>query len=96
MRKYDLQRNRTILHRNHKDRNHKEEPVARKKKESLEELFVQLEDVMNEMEQDNVPLEQSFELYHKGMQLLGQCSERIDEVEKKILVLDENGETHEF
>ena len=30
------------------------------------------------------------------MNLLKQCSQAIDEVEKKVLVLDENGETHEF
>ena len=48
------------------------------------------------MEKEDVSLEKSFELYSRGMALLGQCSKAIDEVEKKVLVLDENGETHEF
>ena len=30
------------------------------------------------------------------MTLLKKCNKAIDEVEKKVLVLDENGETHEF
>ena len=30
------------------------------------------------------------------MTLLRDCTRMIDEVEKKVLVLDENGETHEF
>lgn len=63
---------------------------------SLEELFVQLEDVIRKMEGEDVSLEDSFQLYHRGMDTLKQCSERIDEVEKKMLILDEEGGTHEF
>ncbi len=63
---------------------------------SLEELFARLEDTIHRMEEDEVSLEDSFALYHRGMDNLRMCSERIDEVEKKMLVLDEEGETHEF
>lgn len=62
----------------------------------LEEMFERLEFVIEKMETENVSLEESFRLYSEGMQLLKQCSETIDTVEKKVLVLDENGETHEF
>ena len=48
------------------------------------------------MEEGDVTLEHSFDLYNKGMTLLKKCNETIDEVEKKVLVLDEDGETHEF
>ena len=54
---------------------------------SLEELFVQLESVIQKMEGEDVSLEDSFQLYHRGMDALKQCSERIDEVEKKMLIL---------
>lgn len=70
--------------------------MEKKEKESLEQLFGQLETVIENMEKEDVSLERSFELYSRGMALLGQCSKAIDEVEKKVLVLDENGETHEF
>lgn len=63
---------------------------------SLEELFTELEDVIHKMEGEDVTLEDSFRLYHRGMDALKQCSERIDEVEKKMLILDEEGVTHEF
>lgn len=63
---------------------------------SLEELFARLEDTIHRMEEDEGSLEDSFALYHRGMDTLRMCSERIDEVEKKMLVLDEEGETHEF
>ncbi len=62
---------------------------------TLEEIFDQLEDVISTMEGE-VPLEESFRLYHRGMDMLKQCAERIDRVEKKMLILDEKGETHEF
>ena len=64
--------------------------------ESLEELFTKLESLIQEMEGEDLSLEDSFRLYHKGMDTLKKCSERIDEVEKKVLILDEEGGTHEF
>lgn len=74
----------------------KVEAVENQQKQSLEEMFAQLETVIGQMEEDGVSLEQTFDLYNKGMSLLKQCSQSIDEVEKKVLVLDEDGETHEF
>ena len=66
------------------------------KKENLEEMFQDLEKVIKDMENSDVTLEQSFDLYNKGMKILKECNRTIDEVEKKVLVLDEDGETHEF
>ncbi len=66
------------------------------KKEDLEMMFRDLEEVIEKMEDSDVTLEQSFELYDRGMKLLKKCNQTIDEVEKKVLVLDEDGETHEF
>ena len=64
--------------------------------QTLEELFVQLEETMKKMEQEDVSLEDSFQYYHRGMDLLKVCNDKIDKVEKKMLVLDEEGGTHEF
>lgn len=72
------------------------EEKMEEKKEGLDELFSRLENVIKEMEGENVSLEQTFELYSRGMELLKQCTSAIDEVEKKVLILDENGESHEF
>jgi len=65
-------------------------------KKTLEELFGDLQEVVQNLEGEEVALEESFTLYHQGMQLLKQCNEIIETVEKKVLVLDENGETDEF
>lgn len=66
------------------------------KKEPLEEMFERMESIIEKMETEGVSLEESFRLYSEGMQLLKKCNETIDTVEKQVLVLDENGETHEF
>ncbi len=70
--------------------------MSEKKKENLEEMFKDLEELIGKMENEEITLEQTFDLYNKGMELLKKCNLSIDEVEKKVLVLDENGETDEF
>ena len=42
--------------------------------QNLEELFGQLEDTIQKMEKEEISLEDSFQLYHKGMDLLKQCN----------------------
>ena len=62
---------------------------------TLEEEFQELEQVLEAMEQE-VTLEESFSLYHRGIDLLKACSDKIDRVEKQIQILDEEGESHGF
>ena len=64
--------------------------------QSLETVFGQLDEIVEKLEAENVSLEDSFGLYHKGMDLLKVCNEKIDTIEKKMMMLDENGEEHEF
>lgn len=65
-------------------------------KDTLEELFEGLEKVIDTMEKPEISLEESFQLYQRGMELLKSCGQRLDKIEKKMLVLDNEGETHEF
>lgn len=67
-----------------------------KEEQTLEELFVGLDSIVEKLEEGEVSLEESFRLYQKGMEMLKNCDEKIDAVEKQVLVLEENGETHEF
>lgn len=64
--------------------------------QSLETIFEQLDEIVEQLEAEDVSLEDSFGLYHKGMDLLKVCNEKIDTIEKKMMMLDENGEQHEF
>ena len=64
--------------------------------QSLETVFEQLDEIVEQLEAEDVSLEASFGLYHKGMDLLKVCNEKIDTIERKMMMLDENGEEHEF
>lgn len=72
--------------------------MSKEKEENrtLQDIFLQLDEVIEGMEQEEVSLEESFELYHKGMEMLKLCNDKIDKVEKKMLLLDDEGEEHEF
>ncbi len=62
---------------------------------TLEQVFSDLEAVIMKMESED-SLEESFKLYHQGMDMLKLCNDKIDKVEKQMLMLDENGETQGF
>ncbi len=73
-----------------------EKKEEQKQEETLDQTFMKLEEVIRKMEAEDISLEESFALYHKGMDMLKSCSDKIDTIEKKMLVLDEEGEVHEF
>lgn len=62
----------------------------------LEDAFVTLEDVIRKLESNSITLEESFQLYKQGMDLLETCNKQIDRVEKEVLKLNERGELDEF
>ncbi len=63
---------------------------------TLEESFARLDEMLEKMEDRELPLEESFRLYQQGMQLLARCNEKIDVVEKKIRIMNGDGGFDEF
>ena len=63
---------------------------------SIEELFAGLENIAEMLESGEVPLEESFLLYEKGMRMLREANARIDLVEKKMLKVTAGGELEEM
>ena len=63
---------------------------------SLEENFKRLEDTIDFLEQDDLPLEAAFKAYSEGMEILKKCNDQIDRVEKQVLKLSSTGELEEF
>lgn len=63
---------------------------------NLEETFALLEETVEALEQEDISLEESFRIYQNGMELLKKCDQAIERVEKKVLVLNDDGEIHEF
>lgn len=63
---------------------------------SLEELMTEIEDILEKMDEKEISLEDSFLLYEEGMKKLKMCNDRIDQVEKKMLMINEEGNLEEF
>ncbi|MBQ5951164.1 MAG: exodeoxyribonuclease VII small subunit [Lachnospiraceae bacterium] len=56
---------------------------------SLEEAFAELEDILEQLEDEDKSLEESFALYKRGLELTRLCHTRIEGVEKQLAVLEE-------
>lgn len=63
---------------------------------TLEERFDTIEDILEQMESGEISLDESFELYKKGLSEIKAANESLDLIEKAMLVLNENGELEEF
>lgn len=63
---------------------------------TLEDAFGRLDRVVEALESREISLEDSFRIYQEGMKLLRLCNEKIDQVEKKILVINGEGGLDEF
>ena len=68
----------------------------KKNKPALEDNFAELEDILKQMEQPEISLEESFSLYQQGVLQLKNCGTILDEVEKKMQILGEDGEIEEM
>jgi len=66
------------------------------KEKTLEESFQELDKLIEAMEDREISLEDSFTKYKEGMELLKLCNQKIDRVEKQMLVINDRGETDEF
>ena len=70
--------------------------MAENKQETLEEKLSQIEAIIHKMEDPEVSLEESFQLYQAGIEQLKNCNQMLDTVEKKMQILNLNGELSDF
>lgn len=63
---------------------------------SLEEKFAKLDETVNKLESEELSLEESFQIYKEGMELLKQCNADIDQVEKQVMKINSCGELEAF
>ncbi|OAB32725.1 exodeoxyribonuclease VII small subunit [Paenibacillus macquariensis subsp. defensor] len=60
---------------------------------NFEQAMSQLEEIVDELEHGDVPLEKAIELFQKGMGLSQLCSQKLEQVERKIeMIVEEDGE----
>lgn len=66
-------------------------------KKTFEESLAELEQIATKLESGNLGLDEAIKEFEKGIKLSKECSEKLDEAEKKIniLVQGENGEVVE-
>ena len=70
--------------------------MAENKELTLEEKLAQIEEIVHKMEDTDVDLDASFALYQAGIEQLKDCNRMLDAVEKKMQILNLNGELSEF
>jgi exodeoxyribonuclease VII small subunit len=58
---------------------------------SVEEAFEKLDGMIEVLSDRETPLEKAFETYQEAVKLLKACSGQIDLVEKKVMMLNEEG-----
>ncbi|PAD79898.1 exodeoxyribonuclease VII small subunit [Paenibacillus sp. 7541] len=55
--------------------------------------MMQLEEIVEQLEDGDVPLEKAIDLFQKGMKLSQMCSQKLEQVEHKIeMIIEEGGE----
>lgn len=63
---------------------------------SLEERFEHIEEIIDKMETGDISLDASFELYKNGLEEIKEANALLDDMEKAMLVLNEDGNLEVF
>ena len=58
-------------------------------KNNIEQNFEKLDELLEKMQDENVSLDESFEMYKEGIEIVKDSNEQIDKIEKQIEVLEE-------
>ncbi len=58
----------------------------------FEAAIAELETIVRQLEEGDLPLERSLALYERGVQLSRYCHARLEDAERRIEVLTERGE----
>lgn len=61
----------------------------------IEERFEELDKIVKKLELGESTLEESFELYKEGMDMIKECNKEIDKVEKQLIILQGDTEENE-
>lgn len=64
---------------------------------SFDQAILQLEEIVRQLEQGDVPLEDAISLYKKGMEMSTVCHEKLHNAEKQLIsIMDDSGEKVPF
>jgi exodeoxyribonuclease VII small subunit len=60
----------------------------------FESAIAELDTIARKLEEGDLPLEKSLELYERGVQLSRFCHAKLEAAERRIEILNERGEIH--
>ncbi|MFI3175377.1 MAG: exodeoxyribonuclease VII small subunit [Bacillota bacterium] len=66
--------------------------MATKKKQTFEESLLALEQIVETLEQEELPLEKAVSLYKEGAKLSAICQEKLLQIEGEIIILQGDGD----
>ncbi|MAG21043.1 MAG: exodeoxyribonuclease VII small subunit [Candidatus Marinimicrobia bacterium] len=64
--------------------------MAKKSDMSFEQAMTRLEEIVKQLEDSAISIEESLALFEEGTELTKMCRSRLEEAEKKIIVLTQN------
>lgn len=63
---------------------------------TYEQAINRLEEIVKILERNDAPLEESIKLFQEGIELSQLCNDKLDNIQKKVAKIYENGELKEF
>ncbi|MEQ1602481.1 MAG: exodeoxyribonuclease VII small subunit [Methylophilaceae bacterium] len=63
---------------------------------NFEDALTELESIVGNMESGQMPLEQSFIAYKRGVELLQACQKSLADVEQEVRILNESNQLQTF
>ena len=63
------------------------------KSATIEESFEKLDKIVSQLEDGSLSMNEAFMLYKEGVQLVNNCNNMLDKVEKQLVVLNGSEET---
>ena len=64
------------------------------KEMNFEELMQKLESITTKLEKENLNLDESVKLFEEGMKISKECNEKLENAEKRITILLNDGENN--
>ncbi len=62
----------------------------------FEELMAELKEIVESLEDKDIPLEKAISMFEEGMKISKRCSELLNQAEKRVKILLRNQETGEI
>lgn len=69
--------------------------MTNKENQSFEEMMSELENIVQKLDNETVSLEESLELYQRGMKLSASCEDTLKNAEKKVNEMIKNEDEDE-